>query len=82
MHKNARIYVAGHTGHLGSALVRKLKTDGYRNIITQTHTELDLTNQLLSFLLSGVCSISRGWSSTLRMWCDMIRLLFGDIRVR
>ena len=45
MHKDARIYVAGHTGLLGSALVRKLKTDGYRNIITRTHKELDLTNQ-------------------------------------
>ncbi len=46
MHKDARIYVAGHTGLLGSALVRKLKTDGYRNIITRIHKELDLTNQL------------------------------------
>ena len=45
MHKDARIYVAGHTGLLGSALVRKLKTDDYRNIITKTHKELDLTNQ-------------------------------------
>ena len=46
MHKDARIYVAGHTGLLGSALVKKLKTDGYRNIITRTHKELDLMNQL------------------------------------
>jgi len=45
MHKDARIYVAGHTGLLGSSLVKKLKTDGYRNIITKTHKELDLTNQ-------------------------------------
>ena len=45
MHKDAKIFVAGHTGLLGSALVRKLKTDGYRNIITKTHKKLDLTNQ-------------------------------------
>jgi GDP-L-fucose synthase len=45
MHKDEKIFVAGHTGLLGSALVRKLKTDGYRNIITKTHNELDLTNQ-------------------------------------
>ena len=45
MLKDASIYVAGHTGLLGSALVRKLNTDGYSNIITQTHKELDLTNQ-------------------------------------
>ena len=45
MHKDARIYVAGHRGLLGSVIVRKLKTDGYRNIITRTHKELNLTNQ-------------------------------------
>jgi len=45
MHKDEMIFVAGHTGLLGSALVKKLKTDGYRNIITKTHKELDLTNQ-------------------------------------
>ena len=45
MHKDASIYIAGHTGLLGSALVRKLNADGYWNIITRTHNELDLTNQ-------------------------------------
>jgi len=45
MHKDAKIFVAGHTGLLGSALVRKLQNDGYRDIITRTHKELDLTNQ-------------------------------------
>ena len=54
MHNDARIFVAGHTGLLGSALARKLQNDGYRNIITRTHKELDLTNQLLSFFLLGV----------------------------
>jgi GDP-L-fucose synthase len=41
-----RIYVAGHRGLVGSALVRALKRRGYRNIITRPHTELDLTDQM------------------------------------
>jgi GDP-L-fucose synthase len=45
MHKDAKIFVAGHTGLLGSVLVKKLKSDGYRDIITKLHKELDLTNQ-------------------------------------
>jgi len=45
MEKNSRIYVAGHTGMVGSAIVRCLKRNGYENIITRTHKELDLTNQ-------------------------------------
>ncbi|MDP3791559.1 MAG: GDP-L-fucose synthase [Candidatus Omnitrophota bacterium] len=44
MNKNSRIYVAGHTGFIGSALVRKLKADGYKNLILRTHKELDLTD--------------------------------------
>lgn len=45
MFKDFKIYVAGHTGLLGSALLKKLKSEGYRNIITKTRSELDLTNQ-------------------------------------
>jgi len=45
MEKNSRIYVAGHTGMVGSAIVRCLKRYGYENIIQRTHSELDLTNQ-------------------------------------
>jgi len=45
MDKNAKIYVAGHRGLVGSALIRQLKKQGYDNIISRTHTELDLTNQ-------------------------------------
>ncbi|BBE30213.1 GDP-L-fucose synthase [Tepiditoga spiralis] len=45
MEKNSKIYVAGHRGLVGSAIIRKLKSDGYTNIITKTHKELDLTNQ-------------------------------------
>jgi GDP-L-fucose synthase len=40
-----KIYVAGHRGMVGSAIVRILKEKGYENIITRTHAELDLTNQ-------------------------------------
>jgi GDP-L-fucose synthase len=45
MDKNSKIYVAGHRGLVGSAIVRNLKSKGYHNIITRTHEELDLTNQ-------------------------------------
>lgn len=45
MYKDSRIYVAGHTGLLGTALVKKLKQQGYTNIITRTHNGLDLTEQ-------------------------------------
>lgn len=42
---NAKIFVAGHRGMVGSAIVRQLEASGHTNIITQTRTELDLTNQ-------------------------------------
>jgi GDP-L-fucose synthase len=42
---NQKIYVAGHRGMVGSAIVRNLKAKGLTNIVTRTHTELDLTNQ-------------------------------------
>lgn len=40
-----KIFVAGHRGLVGSAIIRKLKSEGFNNIITRTHDELDLTNQ-------------------------------------
>lgn len=43
--KDANIYVAGHRGMVGSAIVRRLKAGGYNRILTRTHDELDLTNQ-------------------------------------
>lgn len=46
MNKNDKIYIAGHNGLVGSALVRLLTKLGYTNIITRTRAELDLTNQL------------------------------------
>ncbi len=45
MQKDSKIYVAGHRGMVGSAIVRELKRQGYTNIITRTHRELDLINQ-------------------------------------
>ncbi len=45
MEKSAKIYVAGHRGMVGSAIVRKLKKEGFNNIITRGSKELDLTNQ-------------------------------------
>ena len=45
MEKNAKIYVAGHGGLVGSALMRKLLAEGYTNIVTRSHHELDLRNQ-------------------------------------
>ena len=46
MDKQAKIYVAGHRGLVGSALMRQLQAQGYSNIVTRTHAELDLTNQV------------------------------------
>lgn len=45
MEKDSKIYVAGHRGMVGSAIVRELRRQGYSNIVTQTHKELDLTRQ-------------------------------------
>ena len=47
LNKQSKIYVAGHRGMVGSAIVRRLKAVGYNNIITKTHAECDLTNQAL-----------------------------------
>ena len=45
MEKDSKIYVAGHNGMVGSAIVRELKRQGYNNIITRSHKELDLCRQ-------------------------------------
>ena len=45
MNKMPKIYVAGHRGMVGSAIVRKLQADEFNNIVVRTHAELDLTNQ-------------------------------------
>ena len=45
MNKDSKIYVAGHRGLVGSALMRQLQKQGYINVLTRTHAELDLTHQ-------------------------------------
>ena len=45
MEKTSKIYVAGHRGMVGSAIVRKLQTEGYNNLVLRTSLELDLRNQ-------------------------------------
>ncbi len=45
MNKDLKIYVAGHRGMVGSAIVRQLQAKGFTNIVTRTHAELDLCNQ-------------------------------------
>ena len=45
MEKQSKLYVAGHRGMVGSAIVRELQRQGYTNIITHTHKKLDLTRQ-------------------------------------
>ena len=45
MNKNSKIYIAGHRGMVGSAIVRELQRQGYTNLITRTHAELDLCRQ-------------------------------------
>jgi GDP-L-fucose synthase len=45
MNKNAKIYIAGHRGLVGSAIMRNLQERGFANLLTRTHAELDLTSQ-------------------------------------
>jgi GDP-L-fucose synthase len=45
MHKDSKIYIAGHRGLVGSAIVKNLESKGYSNLVYRTHKELDLTNQ-------------------------------------
>jgi len=45
MNKTSKIYIAGHRGLVGSAIVRKLEQDGYSNLVLRSHSELDLSNQ-------------------------------------
>ncbi|GGK30638.1 GDP-L-fucose synthase [Yeosuana aromativorans] len=46
MNKDSKIYIAGHRGLVGSAILINLQEKGYHNIVTRTHKELDLTNQV------------------------------------
>ena len=42
MEKNSKIYIAGHNGLVGSAIIRNLKSNGFNNLVLKTHKELDL----------------------------------------
>jgi len=55
MRKTSKIYVAGHNGLVGSAIVRKLKDEGHKNIVTFDHSELDLTNKTEVEAVFRVC---------------------------
>ena len=46
MNRDSKIYVAGHRGLVGSALVRRLRVLGFENLVLKTHAELDLTNHV------------------------------------
>ena len=45
LNKSSKIYIAGHNGLVGSAILRKLKKDGYKNIIYKDRKQLDLKDQ-------------------------------------
>ena len=45
MDKNSKIYIAGHRGLVGSAIMKNLKARGYHHFVTRTHQELDLKDQ-------------------------------------
>ena len=46
MNKDSKIFVAGHRGLVGSAILKNLKAKGYTNFVLRTHAELDLTDQM------------------------------------
>jgi GDP-L-fucose synthase len=48
MNKNSKVYIAGHRGLVGSAIVRNLREKGFTNRLMRTHAELDLTSQAVT----------------------------------
>ena len=67
MQKNSRIFVAGHNGLVGSALIRRMKTAGYNNIIIRTRKELDLTNTTATYKFFKENKIDREKSVFIRV---------------
>ena len=51
INKKSKIFIAGHKGMIGSAILRKLKKSSYKNLFFRTRNQLDLTNQTKSFKL-------------------------------
>ncbi len=76
MENNAKIYVAGHRGLVGSAIMRQLHAQGYTNTVTRTHAELDLTNQLTlnSF---PIVNIGCGKDQTIQELAERIKQAIG-----
>ena len=70
--KNSKIFVAGHNGLVGSAIVRKLKEKGFKNILTINRSKLDLTNQILSFI-----SVSLSWHT--KCLCPLYLFKWGSV---
>ena len=56
MDSNSKIFIAGHNGLVGSAILRNLKSNGYLNLITKTRKELDLTDSVAvkNFFMTAV----------------------------
>lgn len=71
MNKSDKIYVAGHRGLVGSAIVRSLEAKGYTNIIGRTHKELDLLEQ---------AAVRDFLKRKGRMWSCWQRQKWGDQR--
>ena len=61
MEKNSKIFVAGHRGLVGSAILKNLQDRGYTNFVLRTHGELDLTDQVAvnARLCVSLCSSCR-----------------------
>ncbi len=91
--KDAKIYVAGHRGLVGSAVIRRLAAGGYTNIVTRTHAELDLTHQADAavFLmetknaadLGAFINIGTGVDQTIRELAERVRaVVYADAQGR
>lgn len=84
MEKNAKIFVAGHRGMVGSAIVRELKRQGYTNIVTRTHTELDLLRQADVEIFLRLSVRNMFFSRQLKwevLWLIKIRSLISCMRI-
>ena len=84
MEKNAKIFVAGHRGMVGSAIVRELKRQGYTNIITRTHAELDLLRQVDVENFFGLSARNMFFLRQLKwegLWLIRTRLLISCMRI-
>jgi nucleoside-diphosphate-sugar epimerase len=66
MNSEAKIYVAGHRGLVGSAIVRALNRSDYRNLVLRTHVELDLTDRCHQQTAPSGCPRVQSSDATLR----------------